>query len=362
MAQASICIASQQDAQAVAEFVRANPDGQIHHTWQGCRVPQAASGGRWQGELAIAKVAGQIVGVMPMAFMKLWLLPVAMCRSDGGPITAGEDRVELVEQMLQWLVAYARRRHCGRVELRLPIARRVGQSVSPSSALYESALATAGFEPREPILFGTYWVKLGEDDEALLASMSSKCRRDVRKALREGVTVDFSNDRARLDLFRRNIHEMFSRKGLPEPSEEFFTGGVWPCMEAGLATVFAASYGGEIRNMAIVTLTGRATYWLGAIAPAGMEKGAPPTGQALHFGVMRHLRELGRSVYDLGGSPGPVPQKEHPNYGVWTFKHEFGGDWVDYLDQYQRVMNPAADKALSGAQRIFRAIRGFRRG
>jgi len=43
--------------------------------------------------------------------------------------------------------------------------------------------------------------------------------------------------------------------------------------------------------------------------------------------------------YDLGGSPGPVPEKGHPNYTVWCFKHDFGGQFVWTIPYYRCALS-----------------------
>lgn len=96
---------------------------------------------------------------------------------------------------------------------------------------------------------------------------------------------------------------------------------------------------------------------LGATGPGAMEKGTPPTGQALHFGIMKHLRDMGRATYDLGGSPGPLPQRGHPNYGGWTFKHEFGGPFVTHVDYMDRVLSRVPDMLLRGVSATLKRVR-----
>ena len=83
----------------------------------------------------------------------------------------------------------------------------------------------------------------------------------------------------------------------------------------------------------------------------------PPTGQVLHFGIMQHLRNDGYAFYDLGGSPGPIPQKGHPNYGVWKFKQEFAGDYVQYLDLFEQVLSPTWNGLLRLVERVRRPRR-----
>lgn len=188
--------------------------------------------------------------------------------------------------------------------------------------------------PRQP--GGTYWVELGPEDQ-MLASMSKKCRRDIRKGQREGVRVEMRTDLETLEEFYRQHVAMCGRKSLPALSEKYVLEGIKPCLDAKLAGVFVASYQDVARNMVLATLTGKPQYSKGTTSEAAFEQGCPPTGQFLQFEVMKFCAGLGRKTYDLGGSPGPVPQQGHPNYGVWRFKHEFQGRWITRLEKFELI-------------------------
>jgi lipid II:glycine glycyltransferase (peptidoglycan interpeptide bridge formation enzyme) len=227
------------------------------------------------------------------------------------------------------------------------------------AATYMQALESAHLRRLEGPYKGSYWVTL-QEDEPLLESLYSKCRRDVRKGLREGVMVEMSRSTQTLEDFYRHYLQMCVRKGLDHVSEAYIWQGVAPCLEAGLAAVFSSILQGRVCNMALVSLTGRPSYWLGATTPEALSF-KTPTGQVLHFGVMQHLRALGRKVYDLGGSPGPVPQEGHPNFGVWQFKYEFGGQYVTYIDRFEQVLRPGMNQMLRIGLRLRDAVSNQRR-
>ena len=354
-----IGIATEKDRAEVNEFVKAHPSGQIEHTWEGCRLLPAASGGLWRAEICVCRRDGRLLGVMPVAVARMGFLPFRACRSAGGPIVDVNAVDETAKAMLERLVGYAAKARCCRVELSLDYPESIGGQVFPGAAKLVSIAVENGLHLSAKPRRGTYWVRLS-DDEDMLASLSKKCRRDVRKGLREDVTVALKDTPAALEEFHRAYRDMCGRKSLPPRDAQFFAEGVLPCLKAGLVGVFVSSYQGRACNMALITLTGRPRYWLGATAAAGLDKGCPPTGQVLHFGIMQHLRDMGRKVYDLGGSPGPVPEPGHPNYGVWKFKHEFNGQWVVYLGDFERVLSRSGDLLIRIGWRMRRAIRKAR--
>jgi len=205
------------------------------------------------------------------------------------------------------------------------------------SAGVREALARRGYTPVR-MKSGTYLVDIARDDDALVASFGKKCRRDVRKGLREGVEVVDMASPEDWDFFRRTHLEMCSRKDIRALTESQYE-AVGRLHEPGHVKVFGARYEGKIRNLAVIETFGIPRYWYGATTADAFEKGLPPTGQVLHFGIMKHLRDRGRTYYDLGQSPGPEPRKGHPNYTVWRFKYEFNGTWVYNVPYHCRSLS-----------------------
>lgn len=199
----------------------------------------------------------------------------------------------------------------------------------------------------------TYYVPLQADDEQLLNSYSSKCRRDVRKGLREGVTVTELRSGEDLAEFFRARNQMAKRKGL-EPLSDATGEAIQPMYEREYFRLFAAQYEGRTCNMALIDALGIPQYTLGATTPGAFEKGVPPVGQALHYEIMRWFRDRGARFYDLGGSPGPVPVEGHPNYTVWRFKHEFGAPYVYMLPYHRKSMSRLGGLGLALARRMRR--------
>jgi hypothetical protein len=348
--------ATEGDRAEIAEFVCSHPDGQIEHTWEGSRLLAIASNGRWRTWLLAARTEGKLAAVIPVATAGVGF---RVMRSDGGPLISTSLSSQEMAKALHELIRIAHVDGCCRLEVRMLYPVTIGLKTDNMAASRMQALESAHLQRSGEPYKGSYWVTI-QEDEALLESLSPKCRRDVRKGLREGVKVEMSRSPQVLDDFYRHYLQICARKGLDHVSEAYIRQGVASCMEAGLAAVFSSILGGKVCNMALVSLTGRPSYWLGASTQEALSS-RTPTGQALHFGVMQHLRSMGRKIYDLGGSPGPMPQQGHPNFGVWQFKYEFGGEYVTYMDRFERVLRPGMDQILSFGLRLRDAVRNLRR-
>lgn len=186
---------------------------------------------------------------------------------------------------------------------------------------------------------GTYLVDLRRDEEKIFENFSKNHRRDIRKGEREGVIIGSSNGSNARELserFYRYYADTFRRKGLVPLHEEFFLKGLPNLVSAGRCMIFFAEYEKSIYNMAVISLLGIPTYIWGASVKSS---DVPPTGQLLQWEIIRWLKRNGYETYNLGGSPGDIPGKGHPNYWVWRFKKGFSGLYVDVLYRYTYVFN-----------------------
>ena len=197
----------------------------------------------------------------------------------------------------------------------------------------------------------TYLVDIARDDEALLGSFSKNCRHNVRSALRKGVSVTNTQSGEPLEVFFESHTQMSVRKGLRPLTPPQFDALRTLCSH-GSMRAFVAHYNGDICNIMLVDTLGVPRERWAAVTEAGVQPGVPVTIQVLRFEIMKWLRDRGQRCYDLGGSPGPEPVKDHPNYSVWRLKHEFGGRFVSFLPWHYRPLGPHGKFLLGVARRL----------
>jgi hypothetical protein len=135
---------------------------------------------------------------------------------------------------------------------------------------------------------------------------------------------------------------MARRKGLDQLPPRFAQEVLHPMSQAGHCDLYVARFRGIARNYVLVGTTNTPTYTWGCLAESAREPGCPPTGEALQYAAMCRSRAAGKPIYDLGGTPGPVPEQGHPNYTVWKFKYEFGGAYVTQVGVWKRTLRPQA--------------------
>lgn len=200
------------------------------------------------------------------------------------------------------------------------------------------ALIRAKYHQCAPL--GTYIQRIDMADAELLVSFKEKTRGCVRQAQRRGVTVLAEPDPEELKSFFKCYVKMCENKKLSPQPERIVVDGMSRIMRCGKMLIFIAKDKDIVLNYAVVSLIGLPRYIFGAPGLA-LETGSfPPGGQILHYEIMRFLRDAGYSHYDWGGSPGPVPEDSHPNYGVWSFKYRFGGDYQWQVGHWANVFDP----------------------
>lgn len=57
--------------------------------------------------------------------------------------------------------------------------------------------------------------------------------------------------------------------------------------------------------------------------------------------MIKAMKYKGLKTYDMGFCPGAVPNINDPRYNIWKFKYDFGGNHVEFLPTYGKVLDPA---------------------
>jgi hypothetical protein len=322
-----------EEAGAWDAFVSAHPLGRGRVTsrstlrWKTMRWSFAPIA-RFDGDRIVAGAA-LCARKIPYIPKKVLLVPAIL------PPLGDSDAAESTESLLAAIETYAG--SIGALEIKIHLILHEGIVVAGRDQAGElrRALDRAGYRADQGAR-GTYLVRIDRTDEELVRSFGEKCRRDVRKGLREGATVRHLEDLPSLASFCEAHTRMRDRKNLTEKVPSVNYAVLRPMFEKGDLLIFGVFVADVLRNMAMVDSMGIPRYMYGASTDALFEKGLPPTGQPLHYEIMRWLRERGKIYYDLGGSPGPVPEEGHTNFTVWRFKHEFAGEFVRTVPVHRR--------------------------
>ena len=215
-----------------------------------------------------------------------------------------------------------------------------------------NALGKRGFSEIEAPR-STYWIDLEKGEDELLGAMRGKTRYDIKNAYKKGLRVNtvVTPDTVLIEKFWALYRQLGQSKGFRILTEGKFKNMVKTLLTNKLATLFVTKYNSEDVNLSLASSTGISSYLFGAIDPGFKNfEECPPPGNFAQWEMMRSMKAKGLKIYDLGFSPGDIPEKEHPQYEIWRFKYGFGGTYVMFLPVYGKVI-----RGIRG--RLFRYLR-----
>ncbi|HET7645118.1 MAG TPA: peptidoglycan bridge formation glycyltransferase FemA/FemB family protein [Candidatus Limnocylindria bacterium] len=343
--------ATDADAPAWQAVLEATTSGDFLHDWAWADV--AAFDGQPQRRYVIEQ-DGRLVGLAAaqerplLAGRTFWYVP-------HGPVL-DYDHPEAAARLRAMLLGLrgAARHH-----------RAVAVKVEPRLATGEAGVALFGrLEGRslrrtdEKLQVGQTRLVTLADDDALIAAFDKDTRYGVRRAEREGVTVDTvldATDTAAVDALHDLVGETQRRAGFPMPPLERYRLAWRVLAGAGRAAILEARREGRLLASGLVVVEGDRSFYLFS-GSRREEPGEPKryASYALQWEMMRYARGRGVRVHDLWGVAPPDAGPEHPWHGVGLFKKGFGGREVVWAGSWDVVADPTLYR--------LRAVLGIARG
>lgn len=226
-----------------------------------------------------------------------------------------------------------------------PLARKAGVFMirveSELDRTSRSTLERHGMKKAAPIIPNpsTITIDISLSLDTLLTSLPQKGRHAIRRAQRDGVTVQ------QVPATEENAKQMYSL--LAETAEGQF--GIrsfnyyktfWQTFEkAGLGQLFFAYFEGKVVAGAYAMVFGsKSTYKDGASIRQRTAYGA---SHFLQWNVIEWAKSKGAIVHDFCGSPpsDEINNPEHPHYGIGLFKLSFSKHVVDFIGCYDYILS-----------------------
>ncbi|MDD3038284.1 peptidoglycan bridge formation glycyltransferase FemA/FemB family protein [Bacteroides sp.] len=172
----------------------------------------------------------------------------------------------------------------------------------------------------------TIVVDLTPDEEMILARMKPKTRYNIKLAQRKGVEVRSEGIEA-LDVWYKLYTETALRNGLHLNDMSYFhsvLASKMECPDRKVQVKLLIAYFDDIplAAMFLVLSAHRATYLYGA--SSSQMRNLMPT-YVLQWRAMQLAKMNRCSEYDMFGIA-PYADTSHPMYGLYKFKHGFGGE------------------------------------
>ncbi len=192
----------------------------------------------------------------------------------------------------------------------------------------------------------TLVLDLSREPDALFAEMRRKTRQYVRKAERDGVATEESDDVAAFYEIERVVAR---RVGFGIHERTYFE-TLWRVLAPrGRANLFFALHGGK-RIAALLVLRWGALAWEMFGGPTGEQAEARPF-YLLKWRAMLRLRQLGVRSYDMWGLA-ETAKDDDPLAGVENFKLGFGGEQRTHVGAWEAPVRGALFRLWRFASRV----------
>ncbi len=200
----------------------------------------------------------------------------------------------------------------------------------------------------------TWVLDIQPTEEQLLQEMRKTTRHAIRKAEKEGVTIDIQPSLDALDRFwplyeqTRSRHEFvpFSKDFLKKQIEAFLPSN-------GVFLIFAKYQGNDVAGAILMHFGDTVFYHHGASTKL---PSSVPAAQLLQWGAIREAKQRGAKRYNFWGIA-PEDQPNHPFAGITIFKKGFGGYSIDYIHAQDLALSPKYWKLW-----LIEMYRKYRRG
>jgi hypothetical protein len=198
--------------------------------------------------------------------------------------------------------------------------------------LDRAVMEAEGFQVQEGV---THLCTLPSDEEAAWATLRSEARNRVRKAEKNGLVVERTDDPAVVDHFHEQFGEVYGKQGMDRPFGKERPRSLFDhLLPAGRLLPLWVKSGDEVLAAGLFPYDERCIYFWGAASWLKHQSLCP--NELLHWEVIRFAVRNGIPAYNMCG-------------GASRFKNKFGGEDVPYLTYYKSAL-----PILEVARRMYR--------
>jgi vancomycin resistance protein VanK len=208
--------------------------------------------------------------------------------------------------------------------------------------------AEGGFAAGQPQY--NFWIPLVDDEgtprseDDVLAGMNQQWRRNIKKALKQGVVVE-RGEPADLKAFHELYVQTAARDGFtPRPLSYFQTMfGALGAEEQDRIRVYLARHGGDLVASTIWIRVGTHTWY--SYGASSTEKRDVRGSNAIQWQMIRDSLAAGAHIYDLRGITATL-DADDDHVGLIQFKVGTGGQAVEYAGEWDLPLSKPIYKAF----------------
>jgi len=146
----------------------------------------------------------------------------------------------------------------------------------------------------------TWIAAIASDPEAVLASYSKSCRKSVRRGLRNGVEPELTDDESFVDIYYRQLEEVFGKRGWVPTYPKERVHALWETLKpTGRLLTAWARQGDRIIATRIDIVGNRMLHSFGSASSQETLRLTP--NECLRYHVMSWASQNGIARYDMSG-------------------------------------------------------------
>lgn len=305
-------------------LILSNPDGgNVFASYEFAR--QKETGGYKAHFVMVGDLAITVLEKNVPTFGKLWYLP------KGPGITSAKELWGALSELEMFAIKHK------------VFAIRIEPELSRNQ---QATLNRHGLVKSRPIIPNpsTITLDISHKLDTVLTNMPQKGRHAIRRAERDGATVQMVNSNNENCQIMYNLLAETAEGQFGIRAYEYYR-SFWQRFEAaGFGQLFFAYYDGQVIAGAYAMVYGtKSTYKDGASIRKRTVYGA---SHLLQWRVIEWAKSQGAVIHDFCGSPpsDEINNPNHQHYGIGLFKTAFNKTVTDYIGCYDLIINPTKHK------------------
>ncbi|MCX7614505.1 MAG: peptidoglycan bridge formation glycyltransferase FemA/FemB family protein [Clostridiales bacterium] len=328
------------------EFIEAHKKG---HFMQSSMWGKVKDNWIWEA-VAVRDQEGKIKGALSVLIRRLPVLKYTLMYGGRGPVCDAHDE-ETIRELLSGVRELAKKYHSYTLKLDPDIEANDQQFLSIMNKLgFQLKSGEKNFEGIQPRFVFRLDVENKTEDE-VMEIFHSKTRYNIRLAERKGVQVKLCGKEMLAD-FSRIMLETGVRDGFVIRPKAYFEKMLDTLGEH--ARLYMAFLDGKpIAGTLAIWFGDKVWYLYGA---SSNEYRNVMPNYLLQWNMIKWAIEKKCSIYDFRGVSGDLSE-DNPLYGLYRFKKGFNGKFCEFAGEFDYVIKPAVNFAVSNGTTLFRNLR-----
>lgn len=330
-------------------FIKKHPKGLFQHSSKWAKVKSA-----WKWEAVMLRDEdGNIKGSADVLIRTVPVIKASLLYCCRG-FVADEDDFATFDALFAALLDIAKEYHgyCIKIDPEITVENKAYKQHLLSKGFVELNPGCMDFENVQPRFVYCFDYN-GLNEQELMLTFKPDYRNRIRKASKKGVEVKVMGTEA-LDDFVRIMQETGERDNFSTRPKSYFE-QIMNCMGED-CRLYMAYYEGKAIAGTLAIKWGQNVMKYQYGASSNAHRNVYPN-YALQWAMMQWGMECGCKVYDFGGISGDCQNPDNPHYGLWRFKHGFGGYMKEFIGEFDYVINKPVYHLYNLATKVLEKVR-----